>query len=172
MNIDNISKLTNEGKETYKRLLDIEDGGEQSSSFTTQIETAEGLTLGKGTDDEVSVTAGELNMLFGAKYTIITENVNNEGLIISNADDVKKWLKNNIIPDWLLMPDGQIVKLCLRYEEDGTLWLEYCYHNIENITGTLNIMLVTISVYYNQDTDELTLRSDGARAAAESIPLG
>lgn len=56
MNIDNISKLTDEGKETYKRLLDIDGGGgEQSSSFTTQIETTEGLTLGKGTPAEANI---------------------------------------------------------------------------------------------------------------------
>ena len=35
-------------------------GSDSSSSFTTQLETSVGLTLGKGTEDETSLTAAEL----------------------------------------------------------------------------------------------------------------
>lgn len=38
-------------------------GSDSSSSFTTQLETSAGLTLGKGTEDETSVTATELEAM-------------------------------------------------------------------------------------------------------------
>lgn len=51
-------------------MLDL-DGDEQPSSFATQIETTEGLTLGKGTEDETSVTAAELAAMKQSKESII-----------------------------------------------------------------------------------------------------
>lgn len=62
MGVDELSKLTNEGKQTYRELLGM-TGGDSGSSFTAQLETTEGLTLGVGTDDEVTITAAQLKAL-------------------------------------------------------------------------------------------------------------
>lgn len=58
----NKSFLTIEAKDDINEMLGRNEGS-GSSSFTTQLETSEGLTIGKGTADEVSVTAAELEGL-------------------------------------------------------------------------------------------------------------
>ena len=57
----NKSFLTEEAKSDINEMLDNNSGG--GGSFTTQIETSEGLTLGKGTVNEESLTASELSTL-------------------------------------------------------------------------------------------------------------
>ncbi len=77
-------------------MLDLDGGGEQSSSFTTQIETTEGLTLGKGTEDEVSVTAQELGEMKQGGGESKRHNIYVFGDNIRNADEVKQWLINGV----------------------------------------------------------------------------
>ena len=60
----NKSFLTEEAKSDINEMLDNNSGG--GSSFTTQIETSEGLTLGKGTVNEESLTAEELSNIKSA----------------------------------------------------------------------------------------------------------
>lgn len=57
----NKSFLTEEAKSDINEMLDNNSGG--GGSFTTQIETSEGLTLGKGTVNEESLTAEELTAM-------------------------------------------------------------------------------------------------------------
>lgn len=53
MGVDELSKLSDEGKKTYKDLLGIGD----------HLETSGGLTLGAGTEDEVTIDATQLKIL-------------------------------------------------------------------------------------------------------------
>ena len=73
MNEDKLNKsfLTTEAKEDINEMLGRNEGS-GSSSFTTQLETSEGLTLGKGTDDEESLSASELHELKNASSNTVT----------------------------------------------------------------------------------------------------
>ena len=61
MNEDKLNKsfLTTEAKDDINEMLGRNEGS-GSSSFTTQLETSEGLTIGKGTENEESLSAQEL----------------------------------------------------------------------------------------------------------------
>ena len=77
MNEDKLNKsfLTIEAKDDINEMLGRNEGS-GSSSFTTQLETSEGLTIGKGTEDEESLTANELKGIKSniPKYNIISSN--------------------------------------------------------------------------------------------------
>ena len=77
-------------------------GGTQSSSFDTQVEATEGLTLGKGTESEVSVTAQELEQMksggnsthhvfypYGFRSTSIPKGFSYQGLTARQYEDLK-----------------------------------------------------------------------------------
>ena len=78
----NKSYLTTEAKDDINEMLGR--GGESGgSSFTSQVETTEGLTLGKGTEDEESLTANELKTIKNSGNEIVYVANNSNDLDIS-----------------------------------------------------------------------------------------
>ena len=66
----NDSYLTIEAKTDINRMLGNEESG-GGSSFNTQLETTGGLTLGKGTEDEESLTTLELKEIKNNKVGFV-----------------------------------------------------------------------------------------------------
>lgn len=108
-NLNELSELTKEAKTDINRMLGNE--GSSGSSFTSQIETTEGLTLGVGTENEEGLTAEELKGIKdnSNKMNIIWRNSFPVGTFTSKTpiviplylsesrlSSLKKYLNNNI----------------------------------------------------------------------------